>query len=1131
MLPLLPDTLRLHVLPATFARGQALHHGGRVLSPGMEPLGPGRWHLHGEVQGGAPRPYETSAVVQVTDDGQVRTFEGDCSCPVGVDCKHAVALTLSLGRPAAISAVPMSTQAQAQVMAQALALALTRPQADAPVREATQARVHANGLARWLERFADAPRPRDPFGDQPVYLLRDAPAGRGEPPQLALGWAWARPLKRGGWSRPRSPGYDGEYRLSVGDDRECVRLIRVLAEGHYGQSSHSGMLRGPAGVLALQLCAGTGRLFLADASGAIASAPLRWGAARGLDWLWREADAAASAGGPLWQLRPVLANGASGARAYAGPPALYLDPAAGECGPLQAPGLDDGRLALLLAAPPMPAAAFADPASPLLERLAGLPLPPTVEPPQPWPEAPPVARLQLALRPPARRHDDGLLDARLLFDYAGLRGAWPQRERRHLVRHGGRRVLLTRDLAAEDAARDRLAALGLAPDAAQGWRAGTAAWLDWAAADWQPLRQAGFEIDAADELADLVRTAGPVAVAVAAAGEGGADGEGEGEGTVSPWFDLSLGLEIDGVRHNVLPWLPGLLAQLQTGPDGTAQLPDWLWREQPDGRWLRLPAAPLRPWLQALLELVGDRELDADALRLSRVEALRLGASLGEGAQWAGGARLRELLGRLVDGRLPEVAPPAGLGAELRPYQRRGLDWLQFLRAQGLGGVLADDMGLGKTLQTLAHLLCEQQAGRLDAPCLVVAPVSLLGNWRREAARFTPQLRTRVWHGAARHDGGFADGCDLLIAPYSLLQRDRQRWLAQRWHVVVLDEAQHVKNASTQAAQVVAALDARQRIALSGTPVENHLGELWSLFHFLMPGFLGSQARFKTLFRTPIEKQGQAEPLARLRRRVTPFMLRRTKDAVAAELPPRSESLLPVTLEGAQADLYETIRLATEKAVRDALAERGLARSQIQVLDALLKLRQVCCDPRLVKGLPAAAAVRGSAKLGLLMELLPPLLAEGRRVLLFSQFTSMLTLIEAELQAAGLAWTKLTGQTRHREAAIEQFTGGAVPLFLISLKAGGTGLNLPQADTVIHYDPWWNPAVEEQATARAHRIGQTRRVMVYKLVAEGTIEERMQALQARKAALAQGLLHGAAARGQPLFTEDDVAELLRPLGG
>ena len=296
-----------------------------------------------------------------------------------------------------------------------------------------------------------------------------------------------------------------------------------------------------------------------------------------------------------------------------------------------------------------------------------------------------------------------------------------------------------------------------------------------------------------------------------------------------------------------------------------------------------------------------------------------------------------------------------------------------------------------------------------------------------------------------------------------------------------------------------------------------------------MPGFLGAQARFKSLFRTPIEKEGNGERLEQLRRRITPFMLRRTKREVATELPDKIESVSSIELSGKQADLYETIRLATEKGVRDALASKGLAKSQIQILDALLKLRQVCCDPRLL-ALASSKKIKQSAKLEHLMEVLPEMLAEGRRVLLFSSFTSMLTLIEEELKARGLAWTKLTGQSQKRDAIIERFTSGAVPLFLISLKAGGVGLNLPQADTVIHYDPWWNPAAENQATDCAHRIGQKNQVFVYKLVAQGTIEERILALQERKAALAESMYSGSQARKQPLFSESDVAELLRPLG-
>jgi SNF2 family DNA or RNA helicase len=444
--------------------------------------------------------------------------------------------------------------------------------------------------------------------------------------------------------------------------------------------------------------------------------------------------------------------------------------------------------------------------------------------------------------------------------------------------------------------------------------------------------------------------------------------------------------------------------------------------------------------------------------------------------------------------------------------------------------VLADDMGLGKTIQTLAHILLEKEAGRLTHPALIIAPVSLLGNWQREAAKFTPSLRVLLLHGSGRHEAAQDMGqADIVLSPYSLLPRDKERWMGQKWSIVVLDEAQNIKNAHTDAAQVAYELQAGQRICLSGTPMENHLGELWSLFHFLMPGFLGSAKRFKELYRTPIEKYGDTELLAALSRRVTPFILRRTKKEVLKDLPDKIETLSMVSLEGKQADLYETIRLATEKAVRDALADKGLARSQIQVLDALLKLRQVCCDPRLV---PTAAAkkVKQSAKLELLMELLPEMLAEGRKVLLFSQFTSMLELIEEELAQRKIQWVKLTGQSRKRDEIIDQFTSGQVPLFLISLKAGGVGLNLPQADTVIHYDPWWNPAVENQATDRAHRIGQTSQVFVYKLVASGTIEERMLALQERKAALAHGMLSGAQMRKQALFTEDDVAQLLKPLG-
>jgi len=326
---------------------------------------------------------------------------------------------------------------------------------------------------------------------------------------------------------------------------------------------------------------------------------------------------------------------------------------------------------------------------------------------------------------------------------------------------------------------------------------------------------------------------------------------------------------------------------------------------------------------------------------------------------------------------------------------------------------------------------------------------------------------------------------------------------------------------------VVGQLRANHRLCLTGTPLENHLGELWSLFHFLMPGLLGDATTFRRAYRTPIEKHADAARRENLVRRIRPFILRRTKDQVAPELPPKSEILRPVELAGPQRELYETVRASVHERVRAEIAARGIAQSHIVVLDALLKLRQICCDPRLLK-VDAARHVKESAKLQLLLEMLQELLPEGRRVLIFSQFTSMLDLIEPELAKLAMGHVKLTGQTRDRERPVKAFQSGKVPLFLISLKAGGTGLNLTAADTVIHYDPWWNPAVEDQASGRAHRIGQDKPVFIYKLIVSGSVEEKIAILQASKAALARSVLDKDAGVSLPL-TPDDIQALFEPM--
>ena len=590
---------------------------------------------------------------------------------------------------------------------------------------------------------------------------------------------------------------------------------------------------------------------------------------------------------------------------------------------------------------------------------------------------------------------------------------------------------------------------------------------------------------------------------------------------------MGIGVDVEGQRIDLIP----LLAELAAHFDRPEQLADneTVLVETAEAQWLELPTRRIKPLLTTLFDLFDRSANPAETLRLARTDAARL-QQLDDDVVWRGGESVRELARRLTRHEdMAPVAQPDLLQAELRPYQLQGLGWLQLMRETGFGGLLADDMGLGKTLQTLAHVLIEQQAGRLDRPALVVAPTSLMANWRSEANRFTPTLRVLTLHGPGRKAlFDRIDDHDLVLTTYPLLPRDEHVLCAHSYHCIILDEAQTIKNPKAKAAKIVRELDTRHRLCLTGTPMENHLGELWSLFHFINPGYLGDMHSFRRLFRSPIEEHGDGERQQMLQRRVAPFLLRRSKQSVASELPDKVEIVRTVAFDTAQAGLYESVRAAMDQRVRDALRNKGLARSHVTILDALLKLRQICCDPRLVK-LDHAHGVQASAKLDLLMQMLPELIEEGRRVLLFSQFTSMLKLIESALQPLGIEYAKLTGQTKKREAAIDHFRSGGVPLFLISLKAGGVGLNLTEADTVIHYDPWWNPAVENQATDRAHRIGQTNKVFVYKLVAEQTVEQKILALQARKSQLAAGLYRSGGDEAKLSFSEEDLRTLLEPL--
>ncbi len=539
----------------------------------------------------------------------------------------------------------------------------------------------------------------------------------------------------------------------------------------------------------------------------------------------------------------------------------------------------------------------------------------------------------------------------------------------------------------------------------------------------------------------------------------------------------------------------------------------------------------------------------AEGYRISSQQAGFLEATLRQHADWKlqAPAAWRERAAK-QSGEAKLECPPLGpLETVLRPYQKQGVAWLGFLREHGFGGILADEMGLGKTLQTLAFLNVlrtqpDAWAGDTAAPRLpnlIVCPTSLVFNWVAEARKFTPGLKVLALHGPDRHAlFDQAASHDLIVTSYALIRRDAERYREWEFDTVVLDEAQHIKNRQTQNAQAVKAVKARHHLVLTGTPLENSVLDLWSIFDFLMPGYLGTAKDFRERYELPIAKEKSAEAQSRLARRLRPFMLRRLKQEVASDLPARLEQVSFCELTPDQRGVYQQIIEASRKEVLEAVGPQAIAKSRMVVLTALLRLRQVCCDLRLLKlekqtGDAAAnfsepgPAASTSGKLDMFGELLEEVIDGGHRLLVFSQFVGMLTLLREKLEAEGIEFCYLDGSTTNRGAVVERFqTNAAIPVFLISLKAGGVGLNLTGADTVVHFDPWWNPAVEDQATDRAHRIGQTKVVTSYKLITRDTIEEKILTLQNRKREIIQATIGGEEEFAASL-SWDEIQELLR----
>ncbi len=1118
----------------TWARGIDVERRGLVLDMGLSPRGD---RLETSVSGSNGETYSQDIRIIRGPGGIVSNLRGTCTCPVGTDCKHVVAACLA----AAPHIVGSSGRA---IIDPAMAVETGDPVLDAWLRRLETART-----APQTDPDAYPPHVHDR-----LYYVIVPQAGNGTT-ELQV-WK-VRLLKSGALGAnpvPYNPNNVQKGHAAQFVHRSDRPICRDLhpSRTHFGSFMYADTLRGET----LEAAIATGRTRLGDVHGL----HVYTGAPRRCDFAWEEAGAGAQ------RLAARDGEGKS-LMVLASEPVWYVDPESGEAGPLES-DLPAALVTALASAPAVPPEA-AESVTTILSRGKGtaVPLPTSVK----------VARLRdvapvpvLRLFAEAMENSYGYReDSERVFPVLDLSFVYGDadpvpRALREVpapvpVRADGPGglALIERDAAVEiettrtllsviadhgflpaTSAAETARALGLREtdlvfegmEYTNRWRREVApqAEIDNAAfgvvGDAVPkLAALGWRIEY-DESWDWRLYDGPVEFS-AGTEKSGID-----------WFAFSLTVTAGEEELDLLPVILSIIDILPVDANG-ALPPDFdltyfledlvLYPQLENGARIRLEVGTLAPIVRAFLEVHGLTGFHlAEAGQAARlIEMLE-----GSGIPWQGDRTLLDLAEKLnALAAHPEAEPPAALTADLRPYQKTGFGWLKALSETGFGGALADDMGLGKTVQALALLAQRHLEDGCERPSLLIAPTSMIGTWQREAARFVPGLKVLVLHGPDRKARfGEIDDHHLIVTTYPLLHRDHETLFARPYELAILDEAQAVKNPASSVSRRIREIEARQRLALTGTPVENNLQELWALFDWLVPGLLGDRRRFVTQLRTPIERDNS--PVARqiLASRLRPFLLRRTKEEVAADLPPKTVIDEIVPLEGRQAQLYETLRVAMDARVRQAIRRKGVDKSRITILDALLKLRQACCDPALVK-LDAARAVTESAKRARLMALLDELMAEGRKVLIFSQFVQMLKLVQADIAARGWDYTMLTGTTRKRPEAIARFQDGEVPIFLISLKAGGTGLTLTEADTVILYDPWWNPAVERQAMDRAHRIGQTKPVFVHRLIAEGTVEAAIQQMQKRKQALADALFEEGAG-GKMTLDEDDLTALFAPIG-
>ncbi len=1086
---------------SAFAKARAYQAEGRV--SGLK-IDAESQEIRASVRGSHRTPYQVDIYLD-WDGDTIFAIDGDCSCPISLNCKHVAATLLEIVNGDGAVSAPV-------------AAAHNRRPGNVSSQKPP---ALAYDVIAWLDKIGTAARGNDYPGDVTQRLLyRLSPAFHGGGmPRLDISLLSARVAKGGGFGkdvkRPSGYRFSADHAPKYFRDCDIAIVTRLSDHLDINHFSHQ-----PVTAELLREIVQTGRAYWLED---LERPPLRWGEARTGRLEWRYSG--------KQTIAPHLV--VAGTITLNDEPPIYVDVENCLVGPVEQ-GLPPRLSYQLLSAPPIPRSQIGEVSRRLSQTLPSehhgfLPAAPVAA--IPIQEDPvPLLRLTLVRMDTHgyfyRDRPDRMPLARLSFRYGPIEIDLFERANAVEAFLDGQIYAVARRRSKEKGAVKQLTDLGfVAARSVYPFLDGHHAhdltfakshdWLSFLNLHVARLRADGFEVRIDDSF--------PYRLAESS---GTFDAEFESSGI--DWFDLTLGVEIEGERHDLAPLLAALVVSPDFSADRAKQLAEkdeHFFLPLADGRHVALAASRFLPLILALHDLrLSGVFLDATRkIRLSRADIVPLLEHEREDFTFRGADGVRHL-GQLLQTRgLTAPQLPDGFRAELRPYQGQGVAWLELLRESGLGGVLADDMGLGKTVQVLALLALEKARGHLDRPSLVVAPTSLMTNWVDEARKFVPDLKVLVLQGAARKQNFSLIGeHDVVLSTYPLIARDQEILLTQDWHMVILDEAQTVKNPNAATSRLLRGIKARHRFCLTGTPMENHLGELWSIMNFVNPGYLGDKTEFARRWRNPIEKHGDAARSVALARRVKPFLLRRTKAEVAAELPPKTEIVERVSLEGSQRDLYDSIRLSMSDKVRKAIQERGLAKSHIVVLEALLRLRQTCCDPALLKLKDRVA--RPSAKLDRLMEMVLELLSEGRKIIVFSQFTSMIDLIRVRLDAAHIRYELLTGRTTDRKSAINAFQTGVADIFLISLKAGGVGLNLTAADTVIIFDPWWNPAVEEQAIDRAHRIGQDKPVFVYRLVAEGSIEEKMDALKARKRALADGLFSSDGTIGSAL-TEADVRML------